>query len=144
PDHETLEEKSPRVVALQLVKRMRDVAYRHQSREGFRKPPAVVLAAMSLDAPVQPSLVDEVIHLANFFRIKLREKNGPRGTLQVFNPACPADEFTDRWPENADRQDLFNYDLRQLIEGLRRLKNEILSLDEKNRLLGRLFGETPA
>ena len=145
PDHETLEEKSPRVVALQLIKRMRDVAFRQQSCEGFRKPPSVALSAMSLDAgQVQPSLVDEVIHLATFFRTRLREKNGPRGTMRVFNPTYSADEFTDRWPENGDRQDLFDYDLRQLIEGLRRLKNDILSFDEKNRLLSRLFGETAA
>jgi hypothetical protein len=145
PDHVPLEEKSPRVVALQLVKRARDIAFRRTERGRMRKPPSVVLGAMALDAgPTNSSLIDEVIALASHIRARLLEHSGPRGTVQVFNPAYPLDEFTDRWPENADTQQLFDADLRRLIVELYRLRNDSLSLEEKRDLLKLLFGETAA
>jgi hypothetical protein len=145
PDHAPLEEKSPRVVALQLLKRARDVAFRKPERRSMRKPPSVVMGAIALDAgPVKSSLIDEVIAVAAHIRTRLMECNGPRGTVQVFNPAYPPDEFTDRWPETADAQQLFDADLRRLIVELYRLRNENLSLEEKRDLLKRLFGETAA
>jgi hypothetical protein len=111
PDHAPLEEKSPRVVALQLLKRARDVAFRKSERQKMRKPPSVVMGAMALNAgPVNSSLIDEVIAVASHIRTRLLEHNGPRGTVQVFNPAHPLDEFTDRWPENATAQQLFDVD----------------------------------
>ncbi|MEH2573468.1 nucleotidyltransferase domain-containing protein [Bradyrhizobium sp. AZCC 1708] len=144
PDHEPLEEKSPRVVALQLLKRNRDIAWRAPSRTG-RKPPAIALNAMALEAgSVHPSLLDEVIAIATHIRGRLRETYGPRGTLQVFNPAYPPDEFTDRWPENKAAQDLYDGDLRRLIIDLYKLRNENLSLAEQQEILKRLFGETAA
>jgi hypothetical protein len=144
PDHVPVEEKSARVVALQLLKRNRDIVWRAPSRKG-RKPPAIALAAMALAAgPVHPSLLDEVIAIATHIRTRLKETGGPRGTVQVFNPVYPPDEFTDRWPENKAAQDLYDADLRRLIVELYRLRNENLSLAEQLELLKRLFGETAA
>jgi hypothetical protein len=66
PNHAPLEEKSPRVVAVQLLKRARDVAFRKPERQRMRKPPSVVIGAMALDAgPVNSSLIDEVIAVAS-------------------------------------------------------------------------------
>jgi hypothetical protein len=147
PDHVPIEEKSPRVVALQLIKRNRDIAFREPARRNrnMRKPPSVVLAAISLDAgPVKPSLIDEVISVASAIRTKLREKIGMRRTVEVRNPAYPPDVFTDRWPENEKAQDLFDDDLRRLTIELYRLRNEDLSMTEKSEILKRLFGETAA
>jgi hypothetical protein len=140
PDHAPIEEKSARVVALQLLKRNKDVAWRAPSRKG-RKPPSVALAAMALDAgPVHAGLLDEVIAIATHIRGRLKEIYGPRGTVQVFNPAYPPDEFTDRWPENKAAQDLYDGDLRRLIVDLYKLRNENLSLAEQQEVLKRLFG----
>jgi hypothetical protein len=110
-----------------------------------RKPPSVALAAIALDAgPINVSLVDEVISVATAIRTKLLQKDGPRGTVQVRNPAYDADEFTDRWPENVEAQNIFDGDLRRLIVALHRLKNDELSLSDKRELLQGLFGETAA
>jgi hypothetical protein len=145
PDHFPAEEKSPRVVALQLIKRNRDIAFRETARRDMRKPPSVVLAAIAMDAgPVATSLIDEVINVATAIRAKLCEKTGPRRTILVRNPAYPPDVFTDRWPENEQAQDLFDADLRRLIVELYRLRNEDLSMSEKSDILKRLFGETAA
>jgi hypothetical protein len=144
PEHAPIEEKSARVVAVQLLKRNKDIAWRAPSRKD-RKPPSVALAAMALDAgPVHLSLLDEVIAIANHIRTRLKETNGPRGTVQVFNPAYPPDEFTDRWPENKAAQDVYDGDLRRLIIDLYKLRNENLSLAEQQEVLKRLFGETAA
>jgi hypothetical protein len=142
PDHAPLEEKSPRIVALQLIKRARDIAYR---KRAGRKPPSVVLGAMALDVgPVQPRLIDEVIGIATFIRSRLMAKDGPRGTVQVLNPVYAPDEFTDRWPEDFAAQSMFDADLRRLIVDLYRLRNDSLSLEQKKEILQRQFGETAA
>jgi hypothetical protein len=145
PEHENIEEKSPRVVALQLIKRNRDIAFRQPSRRELRKPPSVALAAIALEAgPVEKNLVDEVVAVANAIRVRLQETNGPRGVVHVLNPAYQYDVFTDRWPENIDAQHLFDGDLHRLTVELRRLKTEELSLEEKSELLKNLFGESAA
>jgi hypothetical protein len=145
PEHVPIEEKSARVVALQLLKRARNISWRASTRQGRRKPISVALAAMSLDAgPVQHGLLDEVIAIATHIRSRLKETNGPRGTVQVLNPAYPFDDFTDRWPENKGAQDLYDGDLRGLIVDLYKLRNDKPGLAEQQDILKRLFGETAA
>jgi hypothetical protein len=145
PDHVPIEEKSARVVALQLIKRNRDIEYRAIARKDLRKPPSVALASVSLEAgPVNTSLTDEVINVANTIRGRLISKDGPRGVVHIVNPAHPRDVFTDRWPENAGTQDIYNADLRRLVVELHRFKSDGLSLDERKSILKRLFGETAA
>lgn len=145
PEHVPIEEKSPRIVALQLIKRNRDIAFRSSARGGMRKPPSVVLAAISLDAgPVKTSLIDEVINVANAIRVRLQQKFGARRTVEVRNPAYHPDVFTDRWPENEQAQDMYDADLRRLITELYRLRNDVLSMAEKSELLKKLFGESAA
>jgi hypothetical protein len=145
PDHIPVEEKSARVVALQLIKRNRDIEYRAVARKDLRKPPAVALAAVSLEAgPVHSSLTDEVINVANTIRTRLMSKDGPRGVIHIVNPPHPRDVFSDRWPENPTTQDLYNGDLRRLVVDLHRLKSDGLSFEEKKAILKRLFGETAA
>ena len=145
PDHVPIEEKSARVVALQLLKRARNISWRAPSRQGRRKPISVALAAMSLDAgPVQHGLLDEVVAIAGHIRSRLTETDGPRGTVHVINPAYPNDVFTDRWPENKGAQDLYDGDLRGLIVDLYKLRNDKPSLAEQQEILKRLFGESAA
>jgi hypothetical protein len=104
PDHEPIEEKSPRTVALQLIKRNRDIVWRRGRAGKMRKPPSVALAAIALDAgPVQSRLIDEVISVAAAIQTKLLDRSSARGTAVVVNPAYPRDVFTDRWPNEDDR-----------------------------------------
>jgi hypothetical protein len=145
PEHVPLEEKSPRAVAIQLLKRNRDVAFRAKDRQRLRKPPSVIIARFALDSgPVSTSLTDEVINVANSIRTRLQETDGPRGSVHVENPAYPPDVFSDRWPENTSTQGIYDTDLRRLIVALYRLRNDNLSLPDKLLLLKGLFGETAA
>jgi hypothetical protein len=47
PEHVPLEEKSPRTIAIQLLKRNRDVAFRSTERRALRKPPCSWEASIS-------------------------------------------------------------------------------------------------
>lgn len=145
PEYESLERKAPRVVALQLMKRARDIAYRPKTHDGYRRPPSVVLAALALEAPGgHDSLSDELLTIAGFAFSEMEKARRARGLLSVQNPSWTPDIFTDRWPENPAAQDLYLEDLDKLIRGISRLKTEDLGLPEKQRLLKELFGETAA
>jgi hypothetical protein len=140
-----LDQKAPRIVALQLIKRKRDVAYRRAEFNGVRKPPSVVLAAMALDAVVASDyLVDEVIAVATTIRDAIRAESAFGRVLQVANPAWTPDIFTDRWPETVAVQEMFARELDGLIKDMQRLAREYLTAYERIEILKRHFGETAA
>lgn len=142
PDHVPIEEKSPRLVAIQLMKRFRDVQFR--SRKG-RWPPSVVIAAMALEAgPMSDSLCDEVIAVANFIQKRIREEDQGYRLLEVRNPAHHADLFTDRWPENQFAQRLWRDDLSTLVKKLTALRAGDFDAQQLMKTLRELFGETLA
>lgn len=142
PGRVPLSEKSSRVVALQLLKRNRDVRYR--SRDG-RKPPSVVLAAMALDiGPAQSGLVDEVVNIASHISGQLQDHVRRFDTLVVRNPSFPEDIFTDRWPRDVSAQNVYMRDLDHLQRQLGRLRSDNANLTEMRTILDDLFGETAA
>jgi len=142
-----LEEKSPRLLAIQLLKRFRDVQYRAKDRKerGLKKPPSVVIAAKALEAgPMSDSLATELRTVARHFITAIRDAEGRGETLRVFNPAHPADEFTDRWPESRETQRLWLADLNRLVRAVDALSSPTFDPDEAHRLLEELFGEALA
>lgn len=142
PDRVPLTEKSARVVALQLLKRNRDVRYRSR---GGRKPPSVVLAALALEiAPAGTGLTDELLNIAEHIGEKLRQHIQRRETLEVRNPACIQDVFTDRWPQDVATQDVYVRDLQHLQRQLSRLRGDNPTITEMRTILDDLFGETAA
>lgn len=147
PAQQPLEEKSPRLLAIQLLKRFRDVQYRSKDRKvrGLKKPPSVVIATLALEAgPMSDSLATELRTVARHFANAVRDAEGRGETLRVFNPAHKADEFTDRWPESRETQRLWLADLNRLVRAVDALGNPTFDPDEAHRLLEELFGETLA
>ncbi len=124
PVHVPLDQKSPRVVALQLIKRFRDKRFRkHDDHRGKRKPPSIIMAAIALKAgPVQENLVDEVITLATCMRRRIQDAESSLRLLEVRNPAHTPDVFTDRWPKQRSDQQLWARDLKTLIDRLKTLQ----------------------
>lgn len=142
PEQTPLSEKSPRVVAIQLLKRNRDLRYRSRSQ---RKPPSVMIAALALEAGARGTgLMDELLALASYIADKLQRAIAVYEKLQVVNPAYPRDIFTDRWPENVTVQQTFLNDLRHLQRQLILLKSDRLTATEMRTILENLFGETAA
>ena len=145
PPPEPANQKSRVIVALQLLKRWRNVQY--DKRTG-RRPPSVVLSKLVADAAVEASrsgagLLCVLLHLALAVRADLERAHLGRGLVHVANPACPADILTDRWPGTLEAQSTFMTDLRDLAADLEVLQRSS-SISELRGILVRLFGEVPA
>ena len=145
PPPEPVEQKSRLVVALQLLKRWRNVQY--DKRPG-RRPPSVVLSKLVADWAAEaarsgPGLLHVLLYLALAIFAALEDAALGRRLIHVTNPVCPDDILTDRWPGNTEAQATFVADLRKLVADLRTLQQSS-DIDEIRRILVRLFGEAPA
>jgi len=145
PPPEPVDQKSRVVVALQLLKRWRNVQY--DKRPG-RRPPSVVLSRLVAHHAAEaarngPGLLHVLRHLALALFADVERAHLSRQLIHVANPVCPADLLTDRWPGTLDAQATFITDLRNLVADLQALQQSS-NIDEIRGILVRLFGEAPA
>src|SRR5579862_2327803 len=141
PSPEELEEKALPLIALQLIKRWRNKCY--DSRDGVRRPPSVLLSyfAAGLGGWRGTLLAELTAQARNLLAIL--DGLDRRGVLvEVRNPACTKDVFSDRWPENLTEQQRFTADLRVLVANLDVL-GAGAAFEECGTILARLFGERP-
>jgi hypothetical protein len=135
--------KSRAVIALQLIKRWRNIAYDRRHPK-LRMPPSVLLSYyVASNANQTHTLADELIHQAQCMIAALHAAERMHRTVREFNPACAEDELTDRWPADIAEQRVFIDELTAFVIELRRLR-EGLQLPEMQRVLQDLFGERPA
>ena len=140
PDQEPINSKSKAVVALQLMKRWRNVLF---DKRSTRRPPSVMMSKQVADAANNTStLSEELLYQAQGMHDELLRYHQARRKIQVFNPCCDKDEFTDRWPGSLYEQGIFLDDLNALIADLKRL-NADCDLREMREIMIRLFGEAP-
>jgi len=136
-------QKSRAVIALQLIKRWRNLAYdkRHSTR---RLPPSVLLAFyVATHANQTKSLAEELSLQVESMLAILREAHDRGQKVSARNPMCNDDILTDRWPEDLSDQAVFIRELTDFAVKLRRLRGEV-ALPEMQQILEDLFGETPA
>ncbi|WP_141701483.1 nucleotidyltransferase domain-containing protein [Methyloceanibacter marginalis] len=143
PSHSTIEGgKSSTVVALQLLKRNRNIRY--EKRPG-RIPPSVMMACFALEAAVPGNSIGGALEAISACMLSALEQANKDGVLvDVRNPACMEERFTDRWPENLQAQRICMDDLRHFRSQLAGLFSEQVGLDKKRDLLVAMFGESPA
>lgn len=140
PEHCLAQEKSMAVIALQLLKRWRNVQY--DQRDG-RCPPSVVLATfVAGNANRTQTLSEELLHQARMLRLAFSSAQNNQVLLEVRNPTCHSDVFTDRWPGSLEAQGVFVQDLNTLVWKLEQLQEE-RTLAEMQEILSELFGERP-
>lgn len=133
--------KSAVTVALQLLKRNRNIRYR--SRQG-RIPPSVMLACLALDVAEPGRTISENLRIIASHILEKMEQAKTHGQLiRVVNPRCALDCFTDRWPENPKAQDVYIDDLHLFIGQLEKFLDERQSLKERVSALEAMFGESP-
>jgi hypothetical protein len=143
PDHCPAFHKSRAVIALQLLKRWRNLAYdkRHKAR---RMPPSVLLAFyVATHANRTKSLSDELSHQVDSMVAILQAAQNRGRTVVEVNPMCQEDTLTDRWPADLADQRIFIDELRTFAVKLEWLRGDI-SLPETQNILEQLFGEKPA
>lgn len=144
PEH-SLEEggKSAKVVALQLLKRNRNISY--QPRRRLRMPPSVMLSCLASELDLEGrSLIDCLDAVSANILAALETAERDNRLIDIRNPECEADCFTDRWPENRQAQQLYISDLREFRKKLARLTSGTLDLEQMKDLLQEMFGEQPA
>lgn len=135
--------KSATVVALQLLKRNRNVLY--IPRKGVRMPPSVMMARFAADSSAPGSSISSALGVITGAMLAELEDADRRGVLiDVRNPMCPSDRFTDRWPENAQAQRQYIADLKQFRRQLAMIMSDQYTLPQKRDLLVAMFGEGPA
>lgn len=144
PAHSTTEGgKSSTVVALQLLKRNRNL--RHMSRKGRRLPPSVMMANFASQASVPGNSISGALDaISGKILSALEAAQAKREKIDVRNPKCPDERFTDRWPEDLDAQATYINDLTLFRRQLAALMSPTLSLEQKRDLLIAMFGEGPA
>jgi hypothetical protein len=136
-------QKSRAVIALQLIKRWRNLAYdrRHGSR---RLPPSVLLAFyVASHANQTKSLAEELSFQVESILAVVGEAHDRGQQVFARNPTCREDILTDRWPADQSDQAVFIRELTDFAVKLRRLRGEI-ALPEMQQILEDLFGEKPA
>ncbi|HRD68113.1 MAG TPA: nucleotidyltransferase [Candidatus Competibacter sp.] len=142
PQHSTgVGGKSAVTVALQLLKRNRNIGY--YSRSGCI-PPSVMLACLALEVAEPGRTIGENLKvLASHTLKKLEQAKAAGQCIRVVNPRCASDCFTDRWPENVESQDLYINDLKLFIAQLDLFLDENRALKERAQALEAMFGESP-
>lgn len=145
PEYLPLDRKSPRIVALQLTKRARDLRYRRKERRGLRKPPSIIMAASALKAgAISVSLVEEFRKVIRAILREIERAESMNELVEIHNPAYEPDEFTDRWPGNRSAQQLFLSDLREFEALIDELTSQPFDPKRASEILNELFGETAA
>ena len=143
PEHPVITgNKSASVVALQLVKRNRNLRY---LRRSGRIPPSVMLSKLAAEVKVSGrSLVEALDAISRHVLATLEAAERAGRLVDVCNPRCDADCFTDRWPENRAAQQLYMEDLRLFRRDLAEVVGGDLDLEGMQRLLGKMFGDEPS
>jgi len=143
PDQAPAYRKSRAVIALQLIKRWRNLVYERRHKT-LKRPPSVLLAYyVATHANQTTSLADELAHQVKSMIAVLEAAERDGKTVWAFNPMCREDELTDRWPCDLDQQRVFIGELTTLAGRLYRLQQNI-ALPETQKILEGLFGERPA
>lgn len=141
PRQTAAHEKSMAVIALQLLKRFRNVQY--DQREG-RCPPSVMLSCfVAHNANQTATLSEELLYQSRQLKAVFEAHQREGSLIEVRNPTCQEDIFTDRWPANLDAQGVFLRDLGRLVERLEEFCGEC-TLARMQQILTELFGERPA
>ena len=140
PPPDSIFRKSKAVIALQLLKRWRNVQY--DSRP-TRRPPSIMISKLVADAANQTNgLGEELLFQARSMLSEFDRWRRCGRLIRVVNPFCPADVLTDRWPGSWTDQNVFVEDLYTLVGKLERLVSGC-PLDEMQQIMVELFGETP-
>jgi hypothetical protein len=144
PDRKPAHAKSRALIALQLIKRWRNVLFDRRERASLRRPPSVLLTKLVGDNANQTTtLSEELEHQASRILGRLEEEARRGQLIEEVNPRCLDDKLTDRWPASMQDQNLMIADLRAFIGAIRLLRSQTLDLAQMTAVLEGLFGQRP-
>ncbi|MBL0925385.1 MAG: nucleotidyltransferase [Sphingomonadaceae bacterium] len=139
PDQTPLIVKSVTTVALQLIKRHRNILY---ADAAGRMPPSVMLSCHAGHAAIPGmGLADMVMRQARWTARAIDQAARQNKLLEVPNPEFQDEYFTDRWPENQSQQQHYARALITLADGLRAVREQGLQLEDLQVWLREQFGQ---
>lgn len=140
PDQTHFGVKNMATLALQLIKRYRNIRYSHPARTG-RMPPSVLLAYYAARTSRRGhGLAQTLVNLCKYMAFEITQATNSGRMLHVENPKYGHDVFTDRWPDNLAQQNLFATDLHELVRGLENLMSGNVRLVDAPDWLRGVFG----
>lgn len=141
PEQEPITGKSKALVVHQLTKRWRNKQF---NGKNVRRPPSPLLACINAESAGQTeTLAEELEHQARCLLARFQLAQAQGRLIEVRNPTCEEDEFTDRWPADLRAQEAFIRDLRELVTKAARLRDPDCDLPEMQAIMADLFGEHP-
>ena len=139
PHSSSLGGKSATTVALQLIKRY--LNNRWEKRSG-RRPASVMLSCLALEVAAPGYTISQnLVAIAENIFNRLSSAGGKGELIQVLNPCCPLDNFTDRWPEDLQSQSLLVDDMSWFLRQIHAFFNPFASAKDRADVLKELFGE---
>lgn len=134
--------KSAVTVALQLLKRNRDIRWRPRSG---RMPASAMFACLTVEVAAPGRSIGQNLRItAEHILHRLVSAKLEGKLVEVQNPRCAGDIFTDRWPANSQQQDALIGDMRLFIRQLDVLLDEDRPFAERAKVLEEMFGEKVA
>jgi len=133
--------KNMATLALQLVKRYRNITHDRKRRAGRMAPSILLADYASRSSSPGRTLSDALISLCNLLIADIRRASMLGRTLSVFNATWDQDEFTDRWPESIEQQNAFADDLLHLVTVVSLIREGKLDPVDVPNGLRRLFGD---
>lgn len=131
--------KSATTLALQLIKRYRNIRWIGRPS---RMPPSIVLSYFAGKVAKPGSSLSEVlVTLCHLIISEIEAASRLGRTIHIENPAYSSDVLTDRWPENIQQQALFAKDLKELIDGLEKVRRQELEPEAISDWLRDIFGD---
>ncbi|ESQ92774.1 hypothetical protein ABAC460_02775 [Asticcacaulis sp. AC460] len=139
PDQTQFVVKNTATLALQILKRHRNIMYADLDE---RMPPSVMLSRYAAVA-AQPnsSLTDMILRIARWIVADIRSATALGKQLHIENPVYSADVFTDRWPETLVQQNRYANFLLRFIDGIEKAKRKAFNPIELQDWLRSMFGQ---
>lgn len=138
PDQTPFPRKSVTTVALQLLKRFRDIWSLDQPG---RFPPSVMLSCHAGHASQQGLSLSEMVIRQSRWTARAINSAARLGCLiDVRNPVMHEDRFTDRWPENQHQQGAFAAALTDFADCLDFMLTHDTELEDMQEVLRKCFG----
>lgn len=139
PDQTEFVVKNTATLALQLLKRYRNIRY---AEYDGRIPPSIMLSYYAgCAAAPNMTLAEMLLRLCRMVINGIRQASGIRQTLRIINPRYDQDVFTDRWPENIAQQNEFADHLTELVDGLEKAKGSRMTAWALKDWLRVMFGD---
>lgn len=131
--------KSVTTVALQLLKRHRNILYADATG---RIPPSILLSCHAGHAAVPGMrLAEMLIRQARWTARAIDEAARLGRLLSVANPEHAGELFTDRWPESQSQQQAYAAALHKLANSLEALRTADVQLEDLQQWMRAQFGE---